>query len=77
MGHWTSARHFLFHAGVLGYVRVVTLCGNRVRDQRNVPTELWQLIYFFLRSDWAAPIAEQSKCHVVLLPCTLAVQADE
>ena len=58
MGHWTPSRHFLFHAGVRTSIRMVALSGNRVRDQHNVPTELWQLICsFFLRSDWEAPIA--------------------
>jgi hypothetical protein len=57
MGHWTPARHFLFHAGVRCHIQVVVLCGNRVRDRHNVPTELWRLICsFFLRADWAAPI---------------------
>ena len=54
MGHWTPARHFLFHAGVRRHVRVVVLCGNRARDRHNVPTELWRLICsFFLRADGA------------------------
>ena len=58
MGHWTPAQQFLFHAGVRSPIRVVLLCGNRVRDWHSVPTELWRLVYgFFLRSDWAAPIA--------------------
>jgi len=54
MGHWTPARHFLFHAGVRSHIRVVLLCGNRVRGRHNVPTELWlELVFcFFLRSDW-------------------------
>ena len=44
----------LFHAGVRRHVRVVVLCGNRVRDRHNVPTELWRLICsFFLRANWA------------------------
>ena len=58
MGHWTRSRHFLFHAGVRSHIRVVLMCGNRIRDRHNVPTELWELsCSFFLRSDWAAPVA--------------------
>ena len=56
MGHWTPARHFLFHAGVRTSIRVVLLSANRVRDRCNVPTELWeQICSFMLRSDWEVP----------------------
>jgi hypothetical protein len=58
MGPWTPSRHFLFHAGVRSHILVVMLTADRVRGRYNVPTELWQLICsFFLRSDWAAPVA--------------------
>ena len=53
MGHWSLARHFLFHAGVRGHVRVVVLSANQVRHRYNVLTLLSRLICcFFLQSDW-------------------------
>ena len=57
MGHWTTSRHRLFHAGVRRPILVVMLCRKRrpAWPIVNVPTEVWEKIFsFFRRTDWTA-----------------------